>query len=265
MKKSHDIDLVLSDLRSSNPSNLSFCYLNINSVRNNFTGFQEIINRNEDVVSSAETKIGASFPSGQSVFKGYHWPYRLNISSKSGDILVHVKSSIPSGCLSCENLCNPIKAVPFDINLRKENQLVISIYHPPSQNLEYFLNKLTKMIAFFVDTYENYLIMGDFNIERSDPSLKIFLNSKNLYNLIKSDTCFKGKSSCIDLFPINRKYSFKFSGSYETGISAHHHIIYTMLKSCFNNTEPKLLNYRDFKHFSQEAFKEDLREALCLW
>ena len=36
-----------------------------------------------------------------------------------------------------------------------------------------------------------------------------------------------------------------------------------MLKSCFNNTEPKLLNYRDFKHFSQEAFKEDLSEALC--
>ena len=36
-----------------------------------------------------------------------------------------------------------------------------------------------------------------------------------------------------------------------------------MLKSCFNNTEPKLLNYRDFKHFSQEDFKKDLSEALC--
>ena len=42
-------------------------------------------------------------------------------------------------------------------------------------------------------------------------------------------------------------------------------MIYTMLKSCFNNTEPKLLNYRDFKHFSQKAFKEDLPEALCDW
>ena len=36
-----------------------------------------------------------------------------------------------------------------------------------------------------------------------------------------------------------------------------------MLKSCFNNTEPKLLNYREFKHFSQETFIEDLNEALC--
>ena len=40
-------------------------------------------------------------------------------------------------------------------------------------------------------------------------------------------------------------------------------MIYTMLKSCFNNTEPKLLNHRDIKHFSQESFKEDFSEDLC--
>ena len=119
------------------------------------------------------------------------------------------------------------------------------------------------MIDLFADTYDNYLIMGDFNMEPSNPSLKVFLNSNNLYNLINSNTCFKGKGSCIDLFLTNRKCSFKCSDSYETGISDHHHMIYTMLKSCFNNTEPKLLNYRDFKHFSQEDFKEDLSEALC--
>ena len=145
-----------------------------------------------------------------------------------------------------------IEAVLFEINLRKEKWLVISICRPPSQNSECFLNNLTVMIHFFADTYDNYLTMGDFNIEQSDPSLKAFLNSKNLYNLIKSNTCFNSKGSCIDLFLTHIKYLFKFSGSYETGISDHRHMIYTMLKSCFNNTEPKLLNYRDFKHFLQE-------------
>ena len=90
------------------------------------------------------------------------------------------------------------------------------------------------MTDFFANTYENYLIMGNFNIERSDPSLKTFLNSNSLYNLTKRNTCFKGNGSCIDLFLTNRKNSFKFSGLYETGISDHHHMIYTMLKSCFN-------------------------------
>ena len=71
MKKSHNIDQVLSDLRSTKPSNLNFCYLNNNSVRNNFTDFQEI-NGNVDVVSIAETKLDASFPSTQLVFEGCH-------------------------------------------------------------------------------------------------------------------------------------------------------------------------------------------------
>ena len=238
---------MLSDLRSNNPSNLNFFYLNINSVRNKFTDYQEIINENVDVISIAATKIDASFPSAQFVFEGYNSPYRLDVSNRSRGILVYVKSSILSRRLSCENLCDSIQAVPFEINLRKEKWLVISIYRPPSHNSEYFLNNLTKMIDLFADTYDNYLIMGDFNMEPSDPSLKAFLNSNNLYNLIKSNTCFKGKGSCIDLFLTNRKYSFKCSDSYETGISDHHHMIYTMLKSCFNNTEPKLLNYRDFK------------------
>ena len=140
---------------------------------------------------------------------------------------------------------------------------MISIYRPPSQNGEYFLNSLTKIIDYFANTYDNYLIMSDFNLEPSDSALMGFLNSNNLTNLIKTNTCFKGKSSCIDLILTNRKLSFKFTSIYETGISDHHHMIYTMLKSCFQNTEPKLLNYRDYRNFSHEAFKEDPSEAYC--
>ena len=86
---------MLSDLRITNPSNLDFFYRNINSVRNRFTDFQEITNGNVDIVSIAETKIDASFPFAQFAFEGYHWPYCLSISGKSGGILVYVKSSVP--------------------------------------------------------------------------------------------------------------------------------------------------------------------------
>ena len=148
MKKWNAIDQVLSDLRRTNPANLNFCYLNINSVRNKFTDFQEIINGNVDVVSIAETKIDASFPSAQFVLEGYHSPYRLDIRSRSGGVLAYVKSSISSRRLSCENLCDSMQAVPFEINLRKGKWLVISIDRPPSQNSEYFLNNLTVIIDF---------------------------------------------------------------------------------------------------------------------
>ena len=112
------------------------------------------------------------------------------------------------------------------------------------------------------NVYDNHLILGDFNLEPTDFALMGFLDSNSFTNLIKTNTCFKGKGSCIDLILTDRKFSFKFTSTYETGISDHHHMIYTMLKSCFQNIEPKLLNYRDFKSFSSQAFEDDLSEAL---
>ena len=89
-------------------------------VRNKFTDFQKIINENVDVVSIAETKIDASFPSAQFVCERYHSPYRLDKSSKSGSVLAYLKSLIPSRRLPFENLCDSVQAVPSEINLRKE-------------------------------------------------------------------------------------------------------------------------------------------------
>ena len=88
-----------------------------------------------------------------------------------------------------------------------------------------------------------------------------FLDSNSLPNLIKTNTCFKSKGSYIDLILTNRKFSYKFTSTYER-VSDHHHMAYTMLKSCFQNTESKLLNCGDFKSFSPQAFEQDLSEAL---
>ena len=118
------------------------------------------------------------------------------------------------------------------------------------------------MIDHFATKYDNHLLMGDFNMEPNNLMLKSFLDINNLINLIKDNTCFKGKGSSIDLILTNRKYSFKYTSSYETGLSDHHHMIYTMLKSSFINIEPNLQNYREYKNFSFGNIKEDLSEAL---
>ena len=52
--------------------------------------------------------------------------------------------------------------------------------------------------------------------------MKSFLNSNSFTNLIKTNTCFKGAGSCIDLILTNRKNSFQYTKSYETGLSDHH-------------------------------------------
>ena len=124
------------------------------------------------------------------------------------------------------------------------------------------LNSLTNILNHFTKTYDNYLAIGDFNLEHHDKRLEYFLNNSNLVKLVKTNTCFKGSGFCIDLILTNREHSFKNTTSYETGLSDHHHMILTMLKTTFQQKEPKCLFYRYYKNFMFENFKSDLQEVL---
>ena len=117
---SQDFSQESKDLFIENPANPIFGYLNINSIRNKFNDLQELIKGNSDIVMIAETKTDASFTKAQFLLDNYHQPFRLDINSKSGGILVYVKSSVPSRKLKCDVLSKSIQAIPFELNLRKE-------------------------------------------------------------------------------------------------------------------------------------------------
>ena len=63
---------------------------------------------------------------------------------------------------------------------------------------------------------------------------------------------------CIDLIPTNRKYCFTSTSSYETGISDHHHLIFSIVKTAYGSEEPKKFVYCDYKTLSHEGFRNDL-------
>ena len=62
-----------------------------------------------------------------------------------------------------------------------------------------------------------------------------------------------------DLILTNRKFSFKNAQSFETDLSGHHKLI---LKVTFIKSEPKQLNYRNFKNFYFESFANDLLKTM---
>ena len=74
----------LKSLRIHNHSNITFSYLNTNSIRKKFDDLKLIINENVDILCIAETKIDESFPTAQFLLSGYCKPYRLDISDKQG-------------------------------------------------------------------------------------------------------------------------------------------------------------------------------------
>ena len=50
--------------------------------------------------------------------------------------------------------------------------------------------------------------------------------------------------------------------SFETGLSDHHRMIYTILKTKFEKFEPKKLMYCNFKQFDSDRFKLDIFNSI---
>ena len=90
-----------------------------------------------------------------------------------------------------------------------------------------------------------------------------FLNQHKFKNIIKRKTCYKSqKGSCIDLIITSRQSLHQFSGVFETGISDHHLMVYTMLKSTYAKSEPKILRNFSYKDFTKEPFLQNVPHGL---
>ena len=98
----------------------------------------------------------------------------------------------------------------------------------------------------------------------SEVSMSEFCAIYNLKNLVKEPTCFKNPNnpSCIDLMLTNRYRSFMNTTVIETGLSDFHKMTVTVLKTYFKKVPPKIISYRDFKHFSNELFQIELEIML---
>ena len=115
----------LGNLRSKNPKNIIFSYININSIRNKFDNLCGIV----DILSVAKIKLDSSFPNAQFSLHGFHEPLRLNVNYQSGRLLVDIKTSLPSKILRNFKIHISNEMILFEVNLRKEKWLFLSFIH----------------------------------------------------------------------------------------------------------------------------------------
>ena len=82
--------------------------------------------------------------------------------------------------------------------------------------------------------------------------------------MIKQPTCFKNPKnpSCVDLFLTNRPRSFCNSYIIETGLSDFNIMTVSVMKMHYRKLPPKIINYRDYKKFSNENFLNSVKEVL---
>ena len=93
-------------MTESSANKLIVGHLNIDSIRNKFELFDDVINRNLDIVLLLETKLNDSFPSAVINFKRYGVSYRFDRNSKDGGLLFFIREDIFSKVLTPRSECN---------------------------------------------------------------------------------------------------------------------------------------------------------------
>ena len=254
----------IKEVKQKHVKNVTLGYININSIRNKFNDLKLIVKDYIDILIIAETKIDASFPTSQFLLKEYNCPFRLDISDKSGGLLVYVKKGIAARPLFVKSDCKNMQVISIELHLKSSKWLLISIYRPEYVAPATFLCHLNKIIELHKKKSEKMIIIGDFNMLETHPDLKDFLEAHNLYNLIKGPTCFKSiqNPTAIDHILTNRKYSFIETQILETGLSDFHKMVFTCMKSTFVKLPAKKLSYRDYKNFDKDKFLAEIDTGL---
>ena len=217
-----------------------------------------------DILVITETKLDSSFPKSQFLIEGYSEPYRQDRNRQGGGVLIYVREDIPSKILTRHCFPEDIEGIYIEINLRKTKLLLLGSYHPPSQPDEYYFKCVGESLDVYNQSYEKFLLVGDFNAEDTEPCLSQFLYQYEAKNIVKDKTCFKSicHPTCIDLFLTNCSRSFQNTTTISTGLSDFHKMVVTVFKYTFSKSKPKEITYRSYKNFDQDKFKKDLKNKL---
>lgn len=256
-------------LRNKNIKNPTINYLNINSLRYKIHDLRYIISKLEPtILAVSETKLDYSFPDVQFVVDEYQNPgeYRKDRTKNGGGLIVFVRKGIP-----CERRPkfepDGLEIVCMEISIGKRKWLVTSLYRSPVySNLKEFFKELTQSLDKIVEKYDNILLLGDINIDtlvekaQGRQLYEDFIDTFNLTNLIKTQTCFtKSHSSSIDVILTNKPRSFMHTKTIETGVSDVHTMVSSMFRAHVKRLEPVIIQYRDYKHYDEQAFIDDLQ------
>ena len=104
---------------------------------------------------------------------------------------------------------------------------------------------MSKGLDTYISQYDNIMLLGDLNVESSDPVLNDFCNVYNLFSLVKEPTCFKNSDNplCIDLSDFRK-------------------IVIMVMKIFYKKQKPKIIQYRSYKNFDNQVFQKELNSEL---
>ena len=156
----------MSKNRLKYPTNPLIGCLNINSLRNKIIDVREVTGKlSLDYFVISETKLDESFPSAQFNISNYEIRNRRDRDKNGGGLIEFVRKGFITKRLKdyetqiCETICS-------EFTISKRKWICFRVYRPPCyNNLIIFFEELAKSVCKALNTYDNIIVMGDFNID----------------------------------------------------------------------------------------------------
>ena len=210
-----------------------------------------------DILLEIESKLDnsfptAQFPTAQFQINGFSSLYWLDRNARGGGILFCVREDIPSKLLKGTDFEGNLEEIFVQINLRKRKWLLSCSYNPQKSEIRKHLGAVGKNLDSYSSKHENFILLRDFSVEPTEDAMKESMKVHGLKNLVKGPTCFKNP---------DKPKSFQTPQIIETGMSDLHIMVMTALKVYFKKKGPSVIQYRDYKNFSNDEFRNDLLKS----
>ena len=122
----------LHEQRLNHPKNVVIGLLNINSIRNKFSVFKDLVLKETDICLLSETKIDDSFPNSQFFTEGYRM-LQKDRNKNGGGLILCVNEDIPGKLMNPYDFKERSEIIVFEFSISYKKWLLLGYYKPPSQ------------------------------------------------------------------------------------------------------------------------------------
>jgi hypothetical protein len=144
-------------------------------------------------------------------------------------------------------------------------EMASGVYRPQTIDEKTFNEDFIKTCDQITTAYDNFMFIGDLNYDMLVPNksspLQNVCDIFDLTDLVKSPTCYTKNSnpSLNDVILTNMTNNCMNVTNFNCGISDVHDLIALQMKGSIIQRKNELKSYRNFKHFSEQEFLEELQ------
>ena len=138
-------------------------------MRNKFSSLQQTVLSKTNIFLLSETKTDNQYPDSQFFTEGFKM-YREDRTKNGGGHLLYVNENIPGKIINSYKFKENSEIILFEFSVSNKKWLLLGNYKTPSQNDLLFTNELNLVLSFFSPIYENFVLLGNFNMSTENIS-----------------------------------------------------------------------------------------------